>query len=77
VPTFSDDEHYVEVSVYEDGELVHMARFDDLDTAEAFADEWTDRVPGARADLEELGSGSPLTEIVQQETPLADEYPHV
>jgi hypothetical protein len=55
--------------------MVHVGLFDDLETAEAFADEWTERVPGARAELDEL-SGKPLDEIVEADTALADDYPH-
>ncbi len=66
----------IEVRIFENGEVVHVGLFDDLETAEAFADEWTERVPGARAELDEL-SGKPLDEIVEADTSLPEDYPHL
>jgi hypothetical protein len=65
----------IEVRIFENGEVVHVGRFDDLETAEAFADEWTERVLGARAEFEEL-SGRSLDEIVEADTAIAEDYPH-
>ncbi len=74
--TFDPDQSArIEVRIFENGKQVHVGSFDDLGTAEAFADEWTERVPGARAEFQEL-SGQSLDETVATDTALTDDYPH-
>ena len=64
-----------EVSVYEYDELVQTSLFETLGEAEMFAEDWTDRVPGARCDIEDLSHDHTAWEEVERDTALDEDYP--
>lgn len=74
-PAEPDEFPRVEVRIYEDGELIHTALFDNLEPAEAFAEEWTERVPGARAEFEDVAHTHTLYEAVEDDTALPEDHP--
>lgn len=70
-----DSEQRFEVRIHEGDELVHTAHFADLEEAEAFAEEWAERVPGARAEFEDLSHTPELSDVVEQDTAITEDYP--
>jgi hypothetical protein len=65
IPLDPDEAPKVEVKIFEEGQLVNTSTFSTLEAAEAFAEEWTDRVPGAHAEFEDLAHTHSLYEIVE------------
>lgn len=73
-PADRDETPRIEVRIYEDEVLVHTALFDSLSAAEAFAEEWGEQVPGARAEFEDLAHTHTLYEVVESDTAVFEEY---
>ena len=74
-PPERDETVGIEVKVYENGEVVHKALFDTVEEASMFAESWTERVPGARCEIEDLSHDHTAWEAVESDTALDDLYP--
>lgn len=74
-PADRDENLGFEVQVYEEGRLVQRSAFATLDEAEVFAEEWSDRVPGARVEIETSSHDHDTWELVEDDTAVAEDYP--
>lgn len=72
--TDPDEAPRVEVRIFEGGELVNTSHFGSMQAAEAFAEEWAEKVPGAHAEFEDLQRSHTLYELVEGDTALDEEY---
>lgn len=63
-----------EVTVYREGELVHTARFNDLQGAEAFMEEWSEMRPADQVAVDDQSGDHTGFELVEADTPLLDEH---
>ncbi len=64
-----------EVTVHEDGSIVSTASFETLEEAEMFAEEWTERVPGATFQIEDRSHDHSAWEAVAADVPLEYDAP--
>jgi hypothetical protein len=74
-PPERDETLAFEVTVEENGKTVQTAVFDSLDEAEMFAENWTERVPGAHCVIEDRSHDHSTWETVQADTALDQAYP--
>ncbi len=74
-PPERDETLAFEVIVSEDGAVVHTARFDTLEDAEEFAENWTERVPGAVCEIESRSRDHTAWEVVELDTATDEDYP--
>lgn len=72
-PSDRDEIPRVEVRIHEGDRLVHTEQFPDLETAEAFAEDWTEHTPGARVTFVDLAGADSLDELVEDESLLPEE----
>lgn len=63
-----DEVPVFEVTITEDGEVVNTSMFATLEEAEAFLEAWTERVPGARGEIEHSSHDHTAWEVVQTDT---------
>jgi len=77
LPIDPDETPRFEVRIYDaQGDVVIRSGFAALESAEAFADECTDEIPGRRASIEDLTHTRSFEEEVQADTALTEDYPH-
>ena len=74
-PPERDETLAFEVTVQENGEIVQTAAFDTLEEAERFAENWTERVPEARYEIEDRSRDHSAWEAVEADTAPDQEYP--
>ena len=75
LPHDPDQAPRFEVCVYDDEDLILCRQFATLETAEAFADESTEEIPGRRARIEDLARTRSFEDEVRADTALAEDYP--
>ena len=74
-PPDRDEALAFEVAVQENGEVVQTAVFASLEEAEMFAENWTERVPGAHCEIEDRSHDHTAWEAVEADTAPDQEYP--
>ena len=73
-PAEADEGRPFEVTIYRDGSIAEKASFATLDEGVAFAEQWTEQVPGATFEIEDRTHDHTTWESVETETSLDDEY---
>lgn len=63
------------VTVREDGAVVNRSRFETLEEAERFAEEWTEALVGAECEIEDLSPDHTGWQAVETDTAMGEEYP--
>ena len=74
-PADPDEDPRFEVTITEKGVVVNTSIFDNIEEAEAFAEQWTDRVPHAHADIETVSHDHTAWQLVEDDTAVGEDYP--